>query len=172
HGTRHTAHGFLDPGKGCSFLSWETAMVATFREGGLVAWAEASGQRRTSGRAGGGLRFAFYGRVDRRLAGPNNVAGAAAGAGRGAGPGARPYCGGVLRRGGEPVGGLGPSPAGGGAGRPARGCVPGLGRDRGRGVRAGVLRQPVRADGAAVRALRRAVLDAGGRRAGRFRLGA
>jgi hypothetical protein len=33
-----TAHGFLDPGKGCSFLSWETAMVATFREGGLVAW--------------------------------------------------------------------------------------------------------------------------------------
>jgi len=40
-----TAHGFLDPGKGCSFLSWETAMVATFREGGLVAWAEASGQR-------------------------------------------------------------------------------------------------------------------------------
>jgi site-specific DNA recombinase len=38
-------------------------MVATFREGGLVAWAEASGQQRTSGRAGGGLRFAFYGRV-------------------------------------------------------------------------------------------------------------
>ena len=38
-------------------------MVATFREGGLVAWAEASGQRRTSGRAGSGLRFAFYGRV-------------------------------------------------------------------------------------------------------------
>ena len=38
-------------------------MVATFREGGLVAWAEASGQRWTSGRAGGGLRFAFYRRV-------------------------------------------------------------------------------------------------------------
>ena len=38
-------------------------MAATFREGGLVAWAEASGQRRTSGRAGGGWRFAFYGRV-------------------------------------------------------------------------------------------------------------
>ena len=32
-----TAHGFLDPGKECSFLSWETAMAATFREGGLVA---------------------------------------------------------------------------------------------------------------------------------------
>ena len=31
-------------------------MVATFREGGLVAWAEASGQRRTSGRAGGDRR--------------------------------------------------------------------------------------------------------------------
>jgi site-specific DNA recombinase len=45
------------------FPLMETAMVATFREGGLVAWAEASGQRRTSGRAGGGLRFAFYGRV-------------------------------------------------------------------------------------------------------------
>ena len=28
-----------------------------------MAWAEASGQQRTSGRAGGGLRFAFYGRV-------------------------------------------------------------------------------------------------------------
>jgi site-specific DNA recombinase len=28
-----------------------------------VAWAEASGQRRTSGRAGGGSRFALYGRV-------------------------------------------------------------------------------------------------------------
>jgi site-specific DNA recombinase len=38
-------------------------MVATFGEGGLVAWAEASGQRRTSEHAGGGLRFAFYGRV-------------------------------------------------------------------------------------------------------------
>jgi len=29
-------------------------MVPTFREGGLVAWAEASGQRRTSGCAGSG----------------------------------------------------------------------------------------------------------------------
>jgi site-specific DNA recombinase len=30
---------------------------------GLLAWAEASGRRRTSGPVGGGLRFAFYGRV-------------------------------------------------------------------------------------------------------------
>jgi hypothetical protein len=62
-----TAHGFLDPEKGCSFVSWETAMVATFREGGLVAWAEASGQR-TRGR-----RFAvrvLRAGVNRRLAGP------------------------------------------------------------------------------------------------------
>ena len=33
------------------------------RAGGLVAWAEASGCRRGSGPARGGLRFAFYGRV-------------------------------------------------------------------------------------------------------------
>jgi hypothetical protein len=33
------------------------------RAEGLVAWAEASGRRRASGQAGGGLRFAFYGRV-------------------------------------------------------------------------------------------------------------
>ena len=38
------------------------------------------------------------------------------------------------------------------------------------GVRAGVLRQPVRGDGAAVRALRRAAVDAGGRRAGRLQI--
>src|SRR5579863_6382646 len=38
----------------------------------------------------------------------------------------------------------------------------GPGRDRGRAVRAGVLRQPVCGDGALVRALRRPVVDAGG----------
>lgn len=32
-------------------------------DGGLAAWAEASGRRRASGQACGGLRFAFYGRV-------------------------------------------------------------------------------------------------------------
>ena len=32
-------------------------------DGGLAAWAEASGRRRARGQARGGLRFAFYGRV-------------------------------------------------------------------------------------------------------------
>jgi hypothetical protein len=32
-------------------------------DGGLVAWAEASGRLRATGRARGELRFAFYGRV-------------------------------------------------------------------------------------------------------------
>lgn len=32
-------------------------------DGGLAAWAERSGRRRGSGPTGGGLRFAFYGRV-------------------------------------------------------------------------------------------------------------
>src|SRR5487761_1751025 len=32
-------------------------------DGGLAAWAEASGRRRASGGASGELRFAFYGRV-------------------------------------------------------------------------------------------------------------
>jgi site-specific DNA recombinase len=32
-------------------------------DGGLAAWAERSGRRRTAGQAPGGLRFAFYGRV-------------------------------------------------------------------------------------------------------------
>ena len=32
-------------------------------DGGLAAWAEASGRRQGSGQACGGLRFVFYGRV-------------------------------------------------------------------------------------------------------------
>lgn len=53
----NTAHSFLDPGKGCSFLlSWETAMG---RYAGRAGWAGASGQRRTSGRAGVGFNFAL-----------------------------------------------------------------------------------------------------------------
>ena len=63
---------------------------------------------------------------------------------------------------------VGAPPAGRGAGRAAGGSGPGLGRDRDRGVRAGVLRQPVRVDGAAVRALRRPAVDAGGGRPGRL----
>jgi site-specific DNA recombinase len=89
-------------------------MVATFREGGLVAWAEASGQRRTSGRAGSGLRFAFYGRVSTEDWQDPVTSRARQREQAGAGPG-----------------------------------------------RAGVLRQPVRVRGAAVRALRCSALDAG-----------
>ena len=43
-----------------------------------------------------------------------------------------------------------------------------MGRDRDRGIRAGVLRQPVRVDGPVVRALRRLAVAARGRRAGRL----
>jgi hypothetical protein len=46
----------------------------------------------------------------------------------------------------------------------------GLGRGRDRGVRAGVLRQPVRGDGALVRTLRRPAMDARDRRPGRLRI--
>ena len=57
---------------------------------GLMAWAEASGRRRAKGPARAGLRFVFYGRVSTGgLAGPGDVAGAAARAGGGAGPGPR-----------------------------------------------------------------------------------
>jgi hypothetical protein len=47
---------------GCELALGEapTGMTA---DGGLVAWAEASGHRRVTGHARGGLRFAFYGRV-------------------------------------------------------------------------------------------------------------
>ena len=50
----------------------------------------------------------------------------------------------------------------------AGGPGPRVGRDRDRGVRAGVLREPVRVDVAVVRALRDRPVDAGGRRAGRL----
>jgi hypothetical protein len=108
--------------------------------------------------------------VDRGLAGPRVVAGPAAGAGRCASPRARDHRGRALRCRGEPVGGVGAAPAGRGAGRCPGGPGPGLGRRDHRGVRAGVLRRPVRADGAAVRALRGAAVAAGGGRPGRLRL--
>jgi site-specific DNA recombinase len=66
--------------------------------------------------------------------------------------------------GGEPHPAVGAAPAGRHPGRAARGPGPRVGRDRDRGVRAGVLRQPVRVDGAAVRALRHQAVDAGSRR--------
>src|SRR3984957_19544380 len=110
-------------------------MVATFREGGLVAWAEASGKRRTSGRAGGGLRFAFYGRVSTE---DWQDPGASRARQRDQAEALVRAHGHIVAEfvdEGEPAGGVGAPTAGGGAGRPARRCVPGLGRDRGRGVR-------------------------------------
>src|SRR6201986_4203966 len=46
------------------------------------AWAERTGRRRAAGHGRGGLRFAFYRRGDRGMAGPGGVEGAAAGPGR------------------------------------------------------------------------------------------
>ena len=108
--------------------------------------------------------------VDRGLAGPRVLAGTAAGPSRGPGQRSRAGRGQVLRCGAEPVGDVGAPPAGRrdhcGAGRPG----PGMGRAGGRGIRAGVLRQPVRDGRAAAAALRRPAVDAGGGREGRFRL--
>ena len=106
--------------------------------------------------------------LDRGLAGSGDVAGPAAAAGGDAGGRARGDRGGVLRHGGEPGPAVGAAPAGRRPGRAAGGPGPRVGRDRDRGVRAGVLRQPVRVDGAAVRALRHRAVDAGSRRAGRL----
>jgi hypothetical protein len=41
----------------------DTGTALAAHADGLVAWAEASGRRRASGPARGGLRFVFYGRV-------------------------------------------------------------------------------------------------------------
>ena len=155
-------------------------MAATVLPRDAVGWAGRG--RGHPGAVGGAHRAAPGGRagprraavrvlragVDRGLAGSGDVAGAAAGAGRGAGGRAREDRGGVLRRRAEPDAAVGAPPAGRGAGRGAGRPGPGMGRDRDRGVRAGVLRQPVRVDGAAVRALRRPAVDAGGGRAGRL----
>ena len=132
------------------------------------AWAEGLAGRREEARAGVPAVRVLRAGLDRGLAGPGDVAGPAAAAGGNAGGGARGDRGGVLRHGGEPGAAVGAAPAGRRAGRAAGGPGPGVGRDRDRGVRAGVLRQPVRADGAAVRALRHPAVDAGGRRAGRL----
>ena len=107
--------------------------------------------------------------LDGGLAGSGDLPGAATGPGAGTGSRVRADHSRVFRCRRKPGAAVGTSPAGrnagGGDGRPG----PRLRRDRHRGVRAGVLRQPVRPDGAAVRALRRAVVDAGGGRAGEFR---
>ena len=156
--------------------------MATAREGAPTETTRAAGRGESGGvggavgsaagprAGGGGCGSRSTGGCRPRTGRTRVVAGAAAGAGRGAGPRARADCGGVLRRGAEPDGGVGPPPASRRAGRPAGRPGPGLGRDRGRGVRAGVLRQPVRADGAVVRALRGPAVDAGGWRPGRLRV--
>jgi hypothetical protein len=87
---------------------------------GLVAWAEGAGHRQAGGEARGGLRFVFYGRVSTEdwqdpvpsRARQREQAEALV-------RGARGDRGGVLRCRAEPHGGLGPSPAGRRAGRPA-----------------------------------------------------
>ena len=107
--------------------------------------------------------------VDRGLPGPGDITGPAAGPGRGAGGRARADRGRVLRHWPEQDAGVGAPPAGRRPGRRTGRPRAGLGRDCDRGVRAGVLREPVRLDGTAVRALRDPVVDAGGRRPGRLR---
>ena len=104
--------------------------------------------------------------LDRGLAGPGDVACAAAAAGGDADGGARDDRGGVLRRGGEPGAAVGAAPAVRSAGGRVGGPGSWVGRGRNRGVRAGVLREPVRVDGAAVRALRHRAVDARSGRAG------
>ena len=150
-------------GAWCRPLRWEPAGDA------LASWAERSGRRRAAEPVRGGLRFAFYGRVSTEdyqdpVTSRARQLGQAAALVAGHGQIVAEY----LRCRAEPGAAVGAPPAGrragGGDGRPG----PRLRRDRDRGVRAGVLRQPVRADGPAVRALRRAAVAARGRRPGRL----
>ena len=141
------------------------------RTGGdaLAAWAGGLAGRRGGVRGRGCLRFAFYGRVStedwqdpvtsraRQLAQAVMLV-----AGRGV------IMAEFFDTGRVPDAAVAAASAGRRSGGGARGPGPGVGRDRDRGVRAGVLRQPVRVHGAAVRALRCPIVDAGGRRAGRL----
>ena len=164
-------------------MLWEVPCVSGRRVGdGCAVWSgtrawQGSGRGR-SGAVGGEDRAARRGRArprraavrvlragaGRGLAGSGDVAGAAAASGRCAGGRARQDRGRVLRLRGEPHAAVGEASAGRGFGGGAGGSGPGVGRDRDRGVRAGVLREPVRVDGAAVRALRGLAVDAGGGR--------
>ena len=104
----------------------------------------------------------IWSRRQRRCAGGvGDIAGPAAGAGRSAGGRAREGRRGILRLGGEPHAAVAAPPAGRRLGGRAGRSGARMGRDRDRGVRTGVLRQPVRVDGAAVRALRDPAVDAG-----------
>jgi site-specific DNA recombinase len=142
-------------------------------DSGLLTWAARSGCRRGGGRAPGGLRFVFYGRVstedwqdpESSRARQREEAGALT---RGHG---------VIV---EELFDIGESRAVAWGRRPQAAALIAALADPGRGwdaivvggVRARVLRLPVRADGAAVRALRSAAVDAGGGRPGRLQLGA
>ena len=116
----------------------------------LALWAERSGRRRAVEPTRGGLRFAFYGRVSTEEYQDPVSSRAAAGSGSRAGRRVRADRCRVLRCRAEPGAAVGAPPASrrtcGGDGRPG----PRLRRDRDRGVRAGLLRQPVRADGPAI----------------------
>jgi hypothetical protein len=121
------------------------------RAGGdaLAAW---GGPGRPQGRgAGPGVPAVCVLRegLDRGLAGPGDVAGPAVGPGGDAHGGAQGDRGGVLRHRAAPGTGVAAAPAGRRLRGRARGPEPGVGRARDRGVRAGVLREPVRVDGAA-----------------------
>ena len=131
----------------------------------LVLWAERTGLRGGGVPGRGGLRFAFYGRVPAedwqdpvtsRARKRHQADVLVAGHGK--------IVAGFFDSGGEPHAAVGEASAGRGFGGGAGGSGPGVGRDRDRGVRAGVLREPVRVDGAAVRALRGLAVDAGGGR--------
>ena len=139
--------------------------------GSLVSWAERTARwdRRPAGR--GMVRFVSYGRVSTEDWQDPVTSRARQ----------REQAEALVRGHGQIVADffdVGQSPDGGVGARPqsatlvaaARRSGPGVGRDRDRGVRAGVLRQPVRGDGATVRALRRAAVDARDRRPGRLRV--
>ena len=137
------------------------------RRSGAVGRAYRAAQRGCGGAWRAAVRVLRAG-VDRGLAGSGDLTDPAAGAGRGAGGRARDDRGRVLRLRAQPHAAVGQAAAGRGCGGGAGRSGPGVGRDRDRGVRAGVLRQPVRVDGPVVRALRRLAVAAGGRRAGRL----
>ena len=136
--------------------------------GRLAAWAESTGRRRAAKPKSCGLRFAFYGRVSAEdyqdpLTSQARQLGQAGALVAGHGQIV------LLRFREEPDAGVGAPPAGRRSRRSASRPGPRLGCGGDRGVRAGVLREPVRVDGAPVRALRDPAVDSRGRRPGRLR---
>ena len=139
--------------------------------GGLEEWAAGSGRRRPGSWSRGYLRFAFYGRVS-----TEDWQDLASSLVR-----QREQAGALVRGHGSIVAeffDVGQSRSVAWARRPQAAVLvaqladpgPGLEGHRDQGVRAGVLRRSVRADGPVVRALRGPAVAAGGRRAGRLQL--